>query len=63
MQLTVKDLTKIIADSPDAAISIAVVNGVQMKIFPADQVQVLVNNANGKETRNLVIITNEGTKD
>lgn len=61
MQLTVKDLTKIMVSAPDAIVSVAVVNGVQMKISPATQVQIMVNNIDGKQVKNLLIITNEET--
>ena len=59
MQLTVKDLTKVLADNPNANINIAVVNGVQIRIMPANQVQVMINNINGKDVQNLLIIHNE----
>lgn len=59
MQLTVKDLTEILTNNPEAVVSVAVINGVEIRIMPATQIQLMVNRINGKEVKNLLIIHNE----
>lgn len=58
--MTVKDILGVLADCPpEAAVSVAVMNDLSMSIYPATQIQVLVNKQDGKIVRNLVIITKE----
>lgn len=58
-QLTVKSLTKALADYPDAVISVAVVNGIKLTVSPATQIQVMVTHEKLKPTANLIIVTHE----
>lgn len=61
--MIVKDILGILADCPpDAVVSVAVMDGVSMNIYPATQVQVLCNKVDGKGTKNLVIITKKTTE-
>ncbi len=58
--MTVKDILGVLADCPpEAAVSVAVMKDLSMSIYPATQIQVLVNKQDGKILRNLVIITKE----
>ena len=58
--MIVKDILGILADcSPEASVSVAVMDGVSMNIYPATSVQVLINKVDGKIKRNLVIVTNK----
>lgn len=58
--MTVKEILGMIADCPpEAIVSVAISNGVQTTILPASQIQVLVNQVEGRKIFNLVVIHNE----
>lgn len=58
--MTVKDILNILANCPvEASVSIAISDGIKTDILPASQVQLLVNNVEGRKIHTLVIIHNE----
>ena len=61
--MIVKDILSILADCPpEASVSVAVMKGVEISIYPATQVQVLIDKMDGKAAKNLVIITQNKTE-
>lgn len=57
--MTVKDLLAQIASCPpEATVNVAVTDGLEVKMYPATNLQILLHNAEGREIRNLMIVTN-----
>jgi hypothetical protein len=61
--MVVKEILSIATTCPaDTAVSVAVVNGAEMTVYPAVKIQVLANNVDGKIIRNLIVITEQQSK-
>ena len=61
--MTVKDILSMLANCPpEASVNVAVNNGIEMQVYPANQIQILVTTIEGKEIKNLLVITNTTKK-
>lgn len=57
--MTVKDLlTKLANCPPEATVNVATTDGLEVKMYPATNVQILSHNVDGKEIKSLMVITN-----
>ena len=57
--MTVKDLLAQLANcTPEATINVAVSNGLEVNMYPANNIQIMTHNVEGKEIKNVMIITN-----
>ncbi len=57
--MTVKDLlTKLANCKTEATVNVAITDGLEVKMYPATNVQILAHNVDGKEIRILMVITN-----
>lgn len=57
--MTVKDLLSQIAScAPEATVNVAVTDGLEVKMYPATSLQILSHNTDGKEIKNLMVVTN-----
>lgn len=58
--MTVKEIINVLADCPpEAVVSVAINSGVQLKILPASNLQILVNEVDGHKIHNFMLIANE----
>lgn len=57
--MTVKDLlTKLANCPPEATVNIAITDGLEVKMYPATNVQILSHNVDGREIKALMVVTN-----
>lgn len=57
--MTVKDLLAQLANcTPEATVNVAVSNGLEVNMYPANNIQIMTHNVEGKEIKNVMIITN-----
>lgn len=57
--MTVKDLLAQLANcTPEATVNVAVTDGIEVKMYPATNLQILTHNVDGREIKNLMIVTN-----
>ena len=59
--MIVKEILGVLANCPtDASVSVAINDGIQTNILPASQIQLLINNVNGKILRAMTHNLNNG---
>lgn len=57
--MTVKDLLAQLANcTPEATVNVAVSNELEVNMYPANNIQIMTHNVEGKEIKNVMIITN-----
>lgn len=57
--MTVKDLLAQLANcTPEATVNVAVSNGLEVNMYPANNIQIMTHNVEGKEIKNVMFITN-----
>ena len=58
--MTVKEIINVLADCPpEAVVSVAINSGVQLKILPANNLQILINEVDGRKIHNFMLIATE----
>lgn len=57
--MTVKDLLAQLSNcTPEATVNVAVTNGLEVNMYPATNLQILSHNVEGKDIKELMIVTN-----